>query len=1188
MCRLQNVLAGALFSPAYATLLLTALTTVGSVFASLLSAPLAPFLSSVFPRVLTMTRNAIEGNSDSEITDATSVAKSSPRVRLSILRLIGIIPWSGINIACGVCGISVMDCVKGTFIGALPWTAVTCQIGDILQSVASNPSPTPKSVQSLLTSPDIIMKLVFLTCLSLAPILGCNYLHQWISSSVEGGPISQAETGDEKASRWAWVKEWRAFVQQCDNCGERYLSHLPVQAGQPQAAMEPFVPQTNTQSYAMNSPPAMNSSNSQSNPFIQPEAEPYVSASAEGPSQRQGSGRRQRGGRNNTVGVTSAGPGVGFANAEASSSASVPQGSGGSASGSRPGPSTIPVASPPMRGNSSRERRPGGEVQVHGHKLSLSLHIVVLPTNFDSDTDQDEAAPSMGIQVPDRLHERLLKVTVQNLETAGFVRHTTLTADDKEEWIGDQIENAVSTLCNSGELFFPSFSALDTSTTSVTFNSVEERQHWIIFERFPFQLVHPGNGGAKATKVGRKLAVEHNDGFWSYTFGEIQKLAKKLGGKFQKDSGILLLVPKNGVMIKKVNGRSHTCFAELAARFVLLESDRPNPLPVCEAATCIGFQPPPDSAAGPNLDQNDDEDNVQPHRPARIRFAENLPGDSPPISAPNTSSTANRSLPPSTPSPNLSPFHDFSVLSPSEVFDGGSDMGEPSNLASNQLGLSFGPEEQANAADMVERQGPTHEHRLPPQAILTPTLSMAIRPYVPSVEIPHQTLTAFIEYIQTTPSVLADDPRPTTIHFRANSPIALQDMFINFIRHCLKDRAERDPDIKAYALSSPYLPTARVEMFPKDIHIGAMLHCKQWITRNGSSGDAIGEAILRETYYNILQRMCGDEFGLTTGDYADEYQIIKHPTFSGDSFLKDMEALGAVAASNMVAIHMACHPLSPVLLEAAVNGINSVLDDDPWLHHVSPDTMAPFAHLPQVPGPLAIRPDSPHYATLCALVQQCTSMTGLGSISQMNADAYKSFVRTLKSTALLGVAPQEFDNSSATVAFRRGMDLYISSLVPLFVGAFQPSSKAILAGLYPQHISKVSDVVDRLQFIVQESLEEEDPTVIDVCIPQLSAAIVHYLHGVGHVNHPMFNGEGSILTPDAYRAEKHNGLYRAQHFVKVLTGHVLLPPNGEMLKMRRIDCSFHRVVIMSIRLQLMDINRFHVKLRKYVLGDIET
>ena len=119
---LQNVLAGALFSPVYATILLTTLTTLGSLCATLLSTPLAPFLAILFPRALDMTRNALAGGSDH------FKPRSSPWVRLSVMRLIGVVPWSGINIACGVCGVSLSDCMLGTFIGCLPWTAVTCQV----------------------------------------------------------------------------------------------------------------------------------------------------------------------------------------------------------------------------------------------------------------------------------------------------------------------------------------------------------------------------------------------------------------------------------------------------------------------------------------------------------------------------------------------------------------------------------------------------------------------------------------------------------------------------------------------------------------------------------------------------------------------------------------------------------------------------------------------------------------------------------------------------------------------------------------------------------------------------------------------------------------------------------------------------------------------------------------------------
>ncbi|KAI0353614.1 hypothetical protein OH77DRAFT_1497307 [Trametes cingulata] len=218
---LSNVLAGALFPPALAIVLLTLLTTMGSLSASLLAAPLGPFLTQLIPRPLAMTRSALEG-------DGSKTDSSSPWVRLSILRLVGVVPWSGINIACGVCGVAVWDCFLGALIGSLPWTAVTCQIGDILQTVATNPRPTSQSVQSILTSPEIIMKLAVLSSLSLAPILGRNRLRTWLSAKA---PTAQelALQAEERASRWAWVKEWQSRIRSSSRSRTREASRKELE-----------------------------------------------------------------------------------------------------------------------------------------------------------------------------------------------------------------------------------------------------------------------------------------------------------------------------------------------------------------------------------------------------------------------------------------------------------------------------------------------------------------------------------------------------------------------------------------------------------------------------------------------------------------------------------------------------------------------------------------------------------------------------------------------------------------------------------------------------------------------------------------------------------------------------------------------------------------------------------------------
>jgi len=193
-----------LFSPFLATPLLAVLTTIGSILATVLATPLSPFLTRYLSRPLALARSAFDADSG---TSASTKASSPVWVRLTVLRLIGIVPWSGINVACGVLGVGLWDCSLGTFIGAIPWTAVTCQIGDILQSVANTPSPNSQTISSVLASPSIIIKLVFLSILSLAPILGRDYLKARLSPA-----ISSVGQNEERVSRWMWVKEWRTKV----------------------------------------------------------------------------------------------------------------------------------------------------------------------------------------------------------------------------------------------------------------------------------------------------------------------------------------------------------------------------------------------------------------------------------------------------------------------------------------------------------------------------------------------------------------------------------------------------------------------------------------------------------------------------------------------------------------------------------------------------------------------------------------------------------------------------------------------------------------------------------------------------------------------------------------------------------------------------------------------------------------
>ncbi|KAF8760181.1 SNARE associated Golgi protein [Rhizoctonia solani] len=106
-----NVLTGALISPLWATLLMTALTSTGSLIATLLAAPLSPLVQRFVPKALNVVSIALQGSGNEK-----SAKRTPTWVRLVVMRLIGVVPWSGINIACGVCRVSFVDCAIGAFI----------------------------------------------------------------------------------------------------------------------------------------------------------------------------------------------------------------------------------------------------------------------------------------------------------------------------------------------------------------------------------------------------------------------------------------------------------------------------------------------------------------------------------------------------------------------------------------------------------------------------------------------------------------------------------------------------------------------------------------------------------------------------------------------------------------------------------------------------------------------------------------------------------------------------------------------------------------------------------------------------------------------------------------------------------------------------------------------------------------
>ncbi|WVR07960.1 hypothetical protein IAU60_005003 [Kwoniella sp. DSM 27419] len=201
-----NILVGSLLDPMPALALLTLITASGSLGAYMLSRPLAPLIAVLFPKPLALVRAALAPDSVPTPVSATSSthpdtvtpiqASSDPSAppiggptekstvwrRLLVMRAMGFVPWSGMNVACGVVGVDWRTFWLTTAAGSASWSYVTASVGHILARLAV-PSASAldsgvlasevpgESLTSLLRDPVLIFKLIFLSAISLLPVI---------------------------------------------------------------------------------------------------------------------------------------------------------------------------------------------------------------------------------------------------------------------------------------------------------------------------------------------------------------------------------------------------------------------------------------------------------------------------------------------------------------------------------------------------------------------------------------------------------------------------------------------------------------------------------------------------------------------------------------------------------------------------------------------------------------------------------------------------------------------------------------------------------------------------------------------------------------------------------------------------------------------------------------------------------
>ena len=86
------------------------------------------------------------------------------------MRATGLVPWSGMNIACGICAVDPRTFWLTTAAGTASWSYITASVGEIASRLPLSEAEG-ESLTALLRDPGLVGKLVFLTGLSLLPVL---------------------------------------------------------------------------------------------------------------------------------------------------------------------------------------------------------------------------------------------------------------------------------------------------------------------------------------------------------------------------------------------------------------------------------------------------------------------------------------------------------------------------------------------------------------------------------------------------------------------------------------------------------------------------------------------------------------------------------------------------------------------------------------------------------------------------------------------------------------------------------------------------------------------------------------------------------------------------------------------------------------------------------------------------------
>lgn len=246
---IMNVVFGAMYGTLMGTLYTSLLTSIGGVFCYLLVAPLGSLIRSLpgLNSVLEKMQRTMENNNVRIAPSSRSrLGKKGSNLwsYLLVLRVLPIVPYGLMNIACSVLRIPLLPYAVTLAIGSIPWNVCTVQVGDILVQVVSALDDTmsnsvddsqeaglggvagipikdqvkgkaqsaAKAIAAKIWNKEMIFKLILMSMVSLAPILLQRHLKkkreeatvlaedQMINHSNVVDEISLAELDQEQAA----------------------------------------------------------------------------------------------------------------------------------------------------------------------------------------------------------------------------------------------------------------------------------------------------------------------------------------------------------------------------------------------------------------------------------------------------------------------------------------------------------------------------------------------------------------------------------------------------------------------------------------------------------------------------------------------------------------------------------------------------------------------------------------------------------------------------------------------------------------------------------------------------------------------------------------------------------------------------------------------------------------------------